>query len=146
MPNFSSFRWEMTEIYRKDRPTDIVMYRGNYSQLKNIFLLQTQPISSRESSCQISVQSDKKWLRLRHCTSSDSGRAGCEPPQEQNSWHIRHASVIIKGRRSRQNPFIDQSTTKETSSLEFSCVIDTLLWSYRFNNISIEEIITYILI
>ena len=27
----------MTEIYRKDRPTDIVMYRGNYSQLKNIF-------------------------------------------------------------------------------------------------------------
>ena len=24
----------MTEIYRKDRPTDIVMYRGNYSQLK----------------------------------------------------------------------------------------------------------------
>ena len=37
MPNFSSFRWEMTEIYRKDRPTDIVMYRGNYSQLKNIF-------------------------------------------------------------------------------------------------------------
>ena len=47
----------MTEIYRKDRPTDIVMYRGNYSQLKNIFLLQTQPISSRESSCQISVQS-----------------------------------------------------------------------------------------
>ena len=52
----------MTEIYRKDRPTDIVMYRGNYSRLKNIFLLQTQPISSKESSCQISDQSDEKWL------------------------------------------------------------------------------------
>ena len=25
----------MTEIYRKDRLTDIVMYRDNYSQLKN---------------------------------------------------------------------------------------------------------------
>ena len=76
---------------------------------------------------------------VRHSTSSDSDRAGCEPPQEQNSWDIRHASVIIKGRRSRQNPFIDQSTTKETSSLAFSCVIDTLLWSYRFNNTSIEK-------
>ena len=28
MPNFSPFRWKMAEIYRKDRLTDIVSYRG----------------------------------------------------------------------------------------------------------------------
>ena len=65
MPNFSSIHLEMAEIYRKDRQTDIVKYRGNLQPLKIFFLLQTRPIPSRESSCQISAQSVKKWLRYR---------------------------------------------------------------------------------
>ena len=110
MPNFSSFRWEMTEIYRKDRPTDIVMYRGNYSQLKNIFLLQTQPISSRESPCQISVQSVKKWPLLcqlylyevllgkslaAHCEKCRSAWLLCSPIYEQQHIFTHRCFLFV---------------------------------------------------
>ena len=37
----------MTEIYRKDRPIDIVMYRGNYLQLKHFFALDSTYIIQR---------------------------------------------------------------------------------------------------